>query len=46
MKQVRLTIILVTAIGLLTSCNVKEKMEKHNKAQADADFIMNNLLIV
>jgi hypothetical protein len=43
MKTFSLTIILITVIGLLISCNVKEKMEKHNKAKADADFIMNNL---
>jgi hypothetical protein len=43
MKYLRLTIFLATTIGLLTSCNVKDKLEKMDKAKADSEFIMNNL---
>jgi hypothetical protein len=43
MRYLGLAIVFLTSIALLTGCNVKDKMEKHNKAQADADFIMNNL---
>jgi hypothetical protein len=43
MRQSGLTIIFLTSIALLTGCNFKDKMEKHNKAQADANFIMDNL---
>lgn len=43
MKYLRLTIFLVTTIALLTSCNVKDKLEKMDKAKADSEFIMNNL---
>ena len=35
--------IFLGAIGLLTSCNVKDKMEKMDKAKANSEFIMNNL---
>ena len=43
MKNLRLTIFLATTIGLLTSCNVKDKLEKMDKAKSDSEFIMNNL---
>src|SRR5690606_12535043 len=37
---------IITIIGLtllFTSCNLKGKMEKHNKAQKESDYIMENL---
>ncbi len=43
MRNLKLMIIFLTAIWLLSGCGMKEKKEKHDKAQADADFIMNNL---
>lgn len=43
MKYLRLIFFLATTIGLLTSCNVKDKLEKMDKAKADSEFIMNNL---
>jgi hypothetical protein len=43
MKYLRLTIFLATTIGLFTGCNVKDKLEKMDKAKADSEFIMNNL---
>ena len=41
MKKSILTIIGFTL--LFTSCNIKGKMEKHNKAQTESDYIMENL---
>jgi hypothetical protein len=43
MKYLRSTVFLATTIGLLTSCNVNDKLEKMDKAKADSEFIMNNL---
>jgi hypothetical protein len=43
MKYLGLTILFATLIGLLTSCNVRDKLEKMDKAKADSEFIMNNL---
>jgi hypothetical protein len=39
-KFITIYIILLT---LLTSCNIKDKIEKQEKAQKDADFIIDNL---
>ncbi|PJR03170.1 hypothetical protein [Avrilella dinanensis] len=41
MKKNILAIIGLTL--LFTSCNIKGKMEKHNKAQKESDYIMENL---
>ncbi|HWA32920.1 MAG TPA: hypothetical protein VG737_02265 [Cyclobacteriaceae bacterium] len=43
MRQSGLTIILFTFIALLAGCGLNERKEKLDKAQADADYIMNNL---
>ncbi|AYB34056.1 hypothetical protein [Chryseolinea soli] len=43
MKGLQVIIFLTTALGLLTGCNVKDKLEKMDKAKADSEFIMNNL---
>lgn len=36
-------IALILTISLLASCGIKGKMEAHNKAQTDADYIVENL---
>lgn len=43
MKYLQRIIFLSATTGLLTGCNVKEKLEKMDKAKADSEFIMNNL---
>jgi hypothetical protein len=43
MKYLSMTIFLAITIELVTSCNVKDKIEKMDKAKADSEFIMNNL---
>lgn len=40
MNKIALTSFLV---ALLTSCGIKDRIEKQNKARANADFIMQNL---
>lgn len=40
MNGIILTSILVV---LVTSCGIRDKIEKQNKARANADFIMQNL---
>jgi len=37
------TIIALLGIGILTSCGLKDKLDKQAKAKANADYIMNNL---
>lgn len=34
---------LFSVVMLLTSCNINEKLERHDKAQKNASYIMNNL---
>ena len=41
--NIKTTVLYVLLFAVLTSCNIKDKLDKHEKAQKDADFIMNNL---
>ena len=43
MRVTRLLVTPIAIVSLVAGCGVREKMEKHNKARANADFIMENL---
>lgn len=44
LRILRSTLLTIAIVGFsLISCGVKDKLEKHNKAKANADFIMDNL---
>lgn len=38
-----LTLLFVVVVGILSKCSIRERMQNHDPARANADYIMNNL---